>query len=175
MDSRRTPPIYDSPTPWSTMDVIGLAKSLIDQDTTIPPGDKKKGARVLQDHVKDLHLDDCSVELDEFEPGRANCVVKIGPDRPGLILSGHIDVVLAGDPEKWRSPPFQGEVRGGRLFGRGSVDMKGAVAPMVGALDSTKGSRLKRKVVFAATAGEEVTCDGLESLVRTRKIQRVCL
>ncbi len=75
------------------MDVIGLAKSLIDQNTTIPPGDEKKCGRVLQDYVQDLHLDDFSVELDEFEPGRANLVAKIGPEVPGLILSGHIDVV----------------------------------------------------------------------------------
>jgi succinyl-diaminopimelate desuccinylase len=152
------------------MDVIGLAKSLIDQDTTIPPGNEKKAARVLQDTIQDLHIADCSVELDEFEPGRANLVVKIGPDAPGLILSGHIDVVPAGDVKKWKSPPFQGEVRSGRLFGRGSVDMKGAVAAMVVAISATKGSKLKRKLVFAATAGEEITCDGLESLIRSRKI-----
>ena len=154
------------------MNVIGLAKSLIDQDTAIPPGNEKKAALVLQDYIEDLHLDDCSVELDEFEPGRANLVVKVGPDAPGLILSGHIDVVPAGDLKKWNSPPFQAEVRHGRLYGRGSVDMKGAVAAMVGALDSEKGSRLKRKLVFTATAGEEIACDGLENLVRSKKLMK---
>jgi acetylornithine deacetylase/succinyl-diaminopimelate desuccinylase-like protein len=43
---------------------------------------------------------------------------------------------------------------------------------MVGALSSTKGSRLKRKLVFVATAGEEIACDGLESLVRSRKLTK---
>ncbi len=154
------------------MGVVEIAKSIIDQDTTIPPGNEKKAASVLKDYIQDLHLKDCSVELDEFEPGRANLLVKLGPDTPGLVLSGHIDVVPAGDLEKWKSPPFQSEVRGEKLFGRGSVDMKGAVAAMVSVLESTKGSKLRRRLVFAATAGEEVTCDGLDSLMKGKKITK---
>lgn len=149
-----------------TMDVANLAKDLINQDTTNPPGNEKRAARVLQDYITDRHIEDCTIELDEFERGRANLVAKVGPETPGLILSGHIDVVPAGDFAKWKSPPFQAEVRGGRLFGRGSVDMKGAVAAMAIALSSTKAKKLKRRLVFAATAGEEILCDGLESLLR---------
>ena len=154
------------------VDVIGLAKSLIDQDTTNPPGNEKRCATVLRDYLEDLHLDDCAVELHEYMPGRANVLAKLGPDVPGLVLSGHIDVVPAGDLAKWKSGPFDAEVRGGRLFGRGAVDMKTAVATMVGALNSTKGSRLKKRLVLAATAGEEIDCDGLRALVRDRKLSK---
>ncbi len=154
------------------MDFIGLAKSLIDQDTTNPPGNEKRCATVLRDYVEDLHLDDCTVELHEYEPGRANVLVKIGPDVPGLVLSGHIDVVPAGDLAKWKSGPFDAEVRGGRLFGRGAVDMKTAVATMVAALNSTKGRRLKKRLVLAATAGEEINCDGLVALLKDGKLSK---
>ena len=147
------------------MDFIELAKSLINHDSTNPPGNEKGCASVLRDYFEDLHLPDSTVQLHEFQPGRANTVVKVGPNVPGLILSGHIDVVPAGDLSKWKSGPFDAEVRGGRLYGRGAVDMKTAVAAMVGAIHAMKGSRLKRKVVVAATAGEEINCDGLTSMV----------
>jgi acetylornithine deacetylase ArgE len=152
------------------MDVIALAKTLIDQDTTNPPGNEEKCARVLRDYIEDLHLDGCSVELHEFETARANLLVKVGPDVPGLVLSGHLDVVPAGDLEKWKSGPFEAEVRNGRLFGRGAVDMKTTVAAMVGAMHSFKGSKLKRRFVLAATADEEVSCKGLKSMLKQKKL-----
>jgi acetylornithine deacetylase ArgE len=152
------------------MDLVGLAKSMIDQDTTNPPGNEGRCARVIRDYVADLHMEDASVELHEYQPGRANLIVKVGPDVPGLVLSGHIDVVPAGDLAKWKSGPFDAEVRDGRLYGRGAVDMKTAVAAMIGAVQATKGTRLKRKLVLAATAGEEINCDGLTALVKDGKL-----
>ncbi len=153
-------------------DVVHLAKALINEDTTAPPGNEKKCARVLRDYFQDLHLDDCTVETDEFASGRANLLVKVGPDRPGLVLSGHIDVVPAGDLTKWTTGPFDAHVRGGKLYGRGAVDMKGAVAAMACAVRSARGSKLKRRLVFAATAGEEVDTVGLESLLNKKKLTK---
>jgi len=54
---------------------------------------------------------------------------------PPLVFAGHTDVVPPGDPEEWDFPPFEGAVSNGYLYGRGAVDMKGALAAMVIAVD----------------------------------------
>ena len=65
------------------------------------------------------------------EPGTApveNLYARIGSASPHLVFAGHTDVVPPGDEAKWSHPPFAGEIAGGTLYGRGAVDMKGAVA-----------------------------------------------
>ena len=62
------------------------------------------------------------------EGDRANLFATIGPkDKPGYILSGHMDVVPASEPN-WTSDPFRLRAEGDRLFGRGTSDMKGFLA-----------------------------------------------
>ena len=73
------------------MDVLDLAKELIRFDTEIPPGNEEECARYLRDQIEDLRLEGCSTDLHTFEPKRANLVARVGPDAPGLLLSGHID------------------------------------------------------------------------------------
>jgi succinyl-diaminopimelate desuccinylase len=70
------------------------------------------------------------------EPGTApvdNLYARVGEGEPNLAFAGHTDVVPPGDLEAWRIPPFAGEVQGGELYGRGAVDMKGAIACFVAA------------------------------------------
>ncbi|MCS7268819.1 MAG: succinyl-diaminopimelate desuccinylase [Geminicoccaceae bacterium] len=62
-----------------------------------------------------------------------NLVATAGAGRPHLVLSGHLDTVPPGDPGRWSVPPFAGEIREGRLFGRGAADMKSGVAAMIAA------------------------------------------
>lgn len=74
-----------------------------------------------------------------------------------LIVNGHIDVVDAGDPSRWTSPPFAAEVHDGRIVGRGSVDMKGGVATALIALETLVqcGVRLAGDVIFQVVPDEE--------------------
>jgi succinyl-diaminopimelate desuccinylase len=70
------------------------------------------------------------------EPGTApveNLFARIGDKKPNLVFAGHTDVVPPGDEAAWHHPPFAGEVTGDRLYGRGAVDMKGAIASFVAA------------------------------------------
>jgi succinyl-diaminopimelate desuccinylase len=70
------------------------------------------------------------------EPGTEpvdNLYARLGAGEPNLAFAGHTDVVPPGDLEAWRIPPFAGEVQGGELYGRGAVDMKGAIACFVAA------------------------------------------
>lgn len=152
------------------MDVVELSKELISYNTQIPPGNEEQCARFLRDYIRDMHFKNCALDVHRFQKSRANLIAKIGPDRPGLLLSGHIDVVPTGEVGNWSSPPFEAKVKGGRLFGRGAADMKAGVAAMVKAIESMKRAKLNRGIVFIATAGEEADYDGLKSIVREKKL-----
>jgi succinyl-diaminopimelate desuccinylase len=71
--------------------------------------------------------------VEEVAPGRPNviCVVEGGLPGPTLLLEGHSDVVTEGDPAGWTVDPFGAEIVDGRLYGRGSADMKAGVAAML--------------------------------------------
>jgi acetylornithine deacetylase len=56
------------------------------------------------------------------------------PSRPFLVLNGHVDVVPPGDLTAWRGEPYSGDVRDGRIVGRGAADMKGGLAAAIGAV-----------------------------------------
>jgi acetylornithine deacetylase len=76
---------------------------------------------------------------------------------PALVLSGHTDVVPAGDRSLWPADPFEPRVHGGAVHGRGACDMKGGMAAVVGALAAvrTAGVRLARPVAVHSVVGEE--------------------
>jgi succinyl-diaminopimelate desuccinylase len=62
-----------------------------------------------------------------------NLFARIGTRRPHFVFAGHTDVVPPGDAAQWTHPPFSGDIAGGALYGRGAVDMKGAIACAVAA------------------------------------------
>ena len=66
-------------------------------------------------------------------PDVENLYARIGTAGPNLCFAGHTDVVPPGDEAQWMLPPFGGEIRDGVLYGRGAVDMKGAIACFVAA------------------------------------------
>ena len=68
--------------------------------------------------------------VEEVEPGRENIIATLDSGRPGpcLMLEGHTDVVSEGDRERWTRDPFGGEIADGRIYGRGSCDMKAGLA-----------------------------------------------
>lgn len=150
------------------MDLVELASALISFRTEVPPGNEEACARYIGDVLSDLHLEGSEVRLEEFGPGRANLVAKLGPREPGLLLGGHIDVVPVGDESAWSSPPFQATAKAGRLYGRGAADMKTGLAAILMAVGAAaKRGRLRRGITVVATGGEEVGFDGLKSLIRT--------
>ncbi len=108
-------------------------------------------------------------ELTECAPGRPNLIARVRGAKPGrtLLLCGHTDTVPlnADDP----GAGFSGEVREGRLHGRGATDMKGAVAAMAAALVVATEDRLldAGELVLAAVVDEEMESLGAEALVRS--------
>jgi acetylornithine deacetylase len=87
-----------------------------------------------------------------------------------IVLSGHLDVVPPGDPSTWTSDPWAGDVRRGRLFGRGACDMKGGVASILGAIRAlgTSGEleRLGGELVVALVPSEEDGGQGTLAAIR---------
>jgi len=107
------------------------------------------------------------------EPGTddiENLYARIGTAGPHLVLAGHTDVVPPGDEVRWRHPPFAGEITNGVLFGRGAVDMKGAIACNLAAvLDhlSANGGKPKGSISFLITGDEEgVAVNGTMKLLQ---------
>jgi acetylornithine deacetylase ArgE len=155
------------------LNVEELASHLISIPTEAPPGNEEPCAAYLRDYFQDLHIEGCDVVFHRFAENRANLVVRIGSSgRAALLFSGHLDVVPAGDPSKWDTPPFEPCIRDGRLYGRGAADMKGGLAAIVKAIESVKDVKLRHGIIFVATAGEEVGFDGLKALIRDGVIKR---
>ena len=96
---------------------------------------------------------------------KANLLASVGPDREGgIVLSGHTDVVPV-DGQDWTSNPFDLVEREGRLYGRGSSDMKGFIACCLAALGEWKRKALRRPLHLAFSYDEEIGCFGAHSLV----------
>jgi succinyl-diaminopimelate desuccinylase len=91
-------------------------------------------------------------------PDVENLYARVGTGAPHLVFAGHTDVVPAGEPSAWRHPPFSGEIVDGALYGRGAVDMKGAIASFVAAaaghLNAHEG-RSKGAISLLITGDEE--------------------
>lgn len=91
-------------------------------------------------------------------PDVENLYARLGDQDPNLCFAGHTDVVPPGDEAAWTVPPFAGEIRDGVLYGRGAVDMKGAIACFVAALMrhlKTGDGTLKGSVSLLITGDEE--------------------
>ncbi|MDX8497875.1 acetylornithine deacetylase [Mesorhizobium sp. VK4C] len=99
------------------------------------------------------------------EGDRSNLFATIGPaDIPGYILSGHMDVVPAGEPQ-WSSSPFALRREGERLYGRGTTDMKGFLAATLAAVPHLAGLHLARPIHLAFSYDEEIGCRGVPHLI----------
>ncbi|MDC0431475.1 acetylornithine deacetylase [Paracoccaceae bacterium] len=99
------------------------------------------------------------------EQDRFNLFATIGPaDTPGFVLSGHLDVVPAGELG-WRADPFKLRRENGCLIGRGAVDMKGYVAAVLSAVPQLVGMGLKQPLHIALSYDEEVGCRGVPYLI----------
>ncbi|WP_024646345.1 acetylornithine deacetylase [Pseudomonas syringae] len=96
---------------------------------------------------------------------KANLFASTGPrDVPGVLLSGHTDVVPAAG-QAWTMPPFQATLRDGRIYGRGTCDMKGFIALAIDAMLNAADMTLLRPLQLALSHDEEIGCVGVRRLL----------
>jgi acetylornithine deacetylase len=99
------------------------------------------------------------------EGDRSNLFATVGPrEGRGYVLSGHMDIVPAGEPE-WNSDPFVLRRDGSRLYGRGTTDMKGFLACALAALPQLAAMNLQRPMHLAFSYDEEAGCRGVPHLI----------
>jgi acetylornithine deacetylase len=121
----------------------------------------------------------CSELFYNAERTKANLFATIGPrDRGGVVLSGHTDVVPV-DGQAWTVEPFRLTERDGRLYGRGTADMKGFIASVLAAVPAFIAADLKTPIHLAFSYDEEVGCLGvrpmLEELAKRAHKPLLCL
>lgn len=145
--------------------VARLAR-LVAFDTQNPPGNEAECAAFVADELTAIG---CTVELDEYEPGRANVLgrIKNGPG-PVFAFNTHMDVVPVGTG--WSGPPIELRAEGGRLVGRGACDAKGPLAAMIEAMAllAADRGRWSGTLLGAFVADEEVASRGARHLAAGR-------
>lgn len=107
-------------------DVLRYCQELVRFDTTNPPGNELAAAQFVLDELAKFGFEG---ELIDEGEGRANCIARLrgSGEMPAIMFNGHLDVVPVGK-EPWKHPPFAAEVADGKVWGRGSSDMKGGIA-----------------------------------------------
>lgn len=146
--------------------LIDLLRELVAIDSVNPdlvPG--AKGEAAIADHCAAwLRRAGLDVDVQEAAPGRPNVIGVLEGAAPGrtLMLCGHIDTVGVDG----MAAPFSPEVRGGRLYGRGSQDMKGGVAAMMEAARRAKDRWTAGKLIVACVCDEEFESIGAQALVK---------
>jgi acetylornithine deacetylase len=128
--------------------------------------------RALIDWVADLLAEHgiTPVIIPDETGKKANLYATIGPlDRPGVMLSGHTDVVpVAG--QNWTKPPFELTEQDGKLYGRGTCDMKGFCAAAISATIAASKRDLTTPLHLALSYDEEIGCMGVRSLIDMLKV-----
>ncbi|HEY3114848.1 MAG TPA: M20/M25/M40 family metallo-hydrolase, partial [Gemmatimonadaceae bacterium] len=146
-------------------DAVALARALIQIDSrnpTLVPDSPGEGdcARALASILDHWGF---AVQLIDAVPGRPNVVARIGPpDAPALMLNGHLDVVGV---EGMVHEPFAAEVRGNRIYGRGSADMKGGVAAMCAAAVKGASADSAHQILVTVVADEEYESLGMRAML----------
>ena len=149
------------------LDPVEIARELIRCPSVTP---RDAGALdCLQGHLERLGF--ACHRLPFSEPGSEevdNLYARLGENGEAFCYAGHTDVVPVGDPADWSSDPFAAEVRDGRLYGRGAVDMKGSIGAFVAAAGGfleRRGRDFGGSLCLLITGDEEA-----EAINGTRKV-----
>lgn len=151
----------------SREELIQLTRDLIALPSVAPQ--EHLAADFIAQHLRQAGID---VTLSEAAPGRPNVLAVLqGAQGPGrtLLFEGHLDVVTAGDPERWSHPPFEPALVGSRLYGRGSADTKGNVAAALLTLLALKraGAPFKGTLMVLCPVDEEGLMLGIKHFIRS--------
>ena len=152
-------------------EIIALTEELVAFDTSNPPGNEELAIHALGAYLEAAGL---AVSYQHVGEQRANLIARLpGRSRSGgLVFSGHMDVVPARE-NGWKTPPFTAIRRGGRLYGRGTADMKGGIAAMAVALATLARDHFtpSSDLTMAVTSGEEQGMPGAQIVSSSRVLE----
>lgn len=155
---------------------VSLLQDLVRIPSINPPGKEEAVTRYLVSYLRRNGLD--PIEVPTADPRRRNivCTLKGETDEDAIVFTGHQDVVGISEAETplWITDPFGAQIIDGRLYGRGSSDMKSGVAAMVMAMVLLKRQDVRphRDVILAITCDEENLMSGSKALIRTNYFSR---
>ncbi len=113
-------------------------------------------------YLEDLGIPSYRVESEDRK--KSNLYASVGPDEAGgVVLSGHTDVVPT-DGQDWQTDPFDPEVKDGKLFGRGTCDMKGFIGTALALVPEMHS--LRKPIHLALSYDEEIGCKGAPSMIK---------
>ena len=145
-------------------EVARVCSELIQINTVNPPGNEQIAAEYVADYLAPFGF---TAQFLQQGENRVTVVArrKGSGGVPGLVFNAHLDVVPVGGQE-WLHPPFAGEIADGKVWGRGSGDMKGGLAAMMVAARAVveSGIELRGDLIVAGTVGEEVNMIGAKLL-----------
>ena len=148
-------------------DVVRLARDLIQFNTCNPPGNEAVIAQYVGHILSDSGFDVTYLKFGD--ENRLHLIAEKGLTASihPIVLSGHFDTVPIG-AEKWSVDPYGGEVKDGRLFGRGSSDMKSGLAACICAsIEAFKEKPPRGGIRLIFTAAEETGIEGITDLVNS--------
>ena len=152
-------------------ELVRLTQDLVRIDSVIRPetgGTEKEVVRFIAEWIgRELGV---QPRVEEVEPGRQNIIATLDSGKPGacLMLEGHTDVVSEGDRGAWSHDPFGADISDGRIYGRGSCDMKAgvAVALLTARAFRTSGVAWKGKIRLGLVCDEEGMMIGIKHFIR---------
>ncbi len=153
-------------------EALELLRSMIRTNTVNPPGNEKELAGKL---AALLRSEGIKAETVEVLPGRDNLIVRMAGENHGKLLAatGHLDTVPPGGV-RWEHDPFGAEVTDGKVYGRGSSDMKAGDAAFLYAMIKLKREGIvpKQDVIFIGTVGEENGSLGAKAFLETSGMEQ---
>jgi len=148
---------------------LELTRELVRMDTMNPPGAEEEAVSHLGRLLENAGF---RTTYSEYAPGRTSLVARLSgapTGKPAICFAGHIDTVPLG-ARAWTRDPFAADINNGKMYGRGTTDMKGGVAAYVtAAIELARKPRGKADIVLVIAAGEETGCTGSAHLAQ-RKI-----
>lgn len=141
-----------------------LLRKLVQARTDTPNGELA-AAEVIKAELGGMGI---NVRIDNWDQNRANVIAQVNSTgrKAAILFACHLDVVGPGE-EEWKYPPFEGVESNGRIYGRGSADMKGGIAAAITAIRRVveAGTKLQGDIIFSALAGEETDSCGAKRFV----------
>ncbi|MDO5717835.1 MAG: M20 family metallopeptidase [Tissierellia bacterium] len=151
------------------LELVELLRDLVEIKSVNPPGLESEMMDYILNYFKSY---DVNISRIPVSDKRANLIIEIpGRNEKKIVFSGHMDVVPVSKAEntRWKSEPFSADIIDGRIYGRGSADMKGGLAAVMHSMKSILKREVKpyHTIVFAATVDEENMMTGSKEIIKT--------